>query len=511
MFRDGSAIRALIIYALVLPAALIMGYFMATGGSGGNAFIGLTVALLFFPLIVAYHYPMMIFSINAGMIVYFLPGSPGIGWVMAGVCLGIAIVQRTLRHKTEFLSSPSTTIPLVALIFVVIITAQVQGGFSAKSMGGETWGARRYLGIFGGAITYFAIISQHIPSHRAGFYVAMFLISALTTGMSNLIYMAGPSFYFLFNFFDLGGVYNQVNTEHNMNRLAGVAAAGMAVFYFLLLKFGLKGLFDFRRPWRAMFLIISIVMTALGGYRSFWILQILAILFHFIAEKLYKTWISFFLIGAAVCALIGISAFGRALPLSIQRSLTFLPIEFDPIVMHDASGTADWRYQMWKTLWPDVPKYMWLGKGYSFSSTDFQLTKMAVERGYYQAWEDALITGSYHHGFLTLWMSFGLWGTLAFMAFVGMGAKIMWWNFKNGPSELKMVNCFLLCTFLARLLTFSVVYGQFELDFVFFASYVGLAVAINKRPISKSTAPVFQKQPAEPIEPAAGVLKPSQA
>ena len=66
----------------------------------------------------------------------------------------------------------------------------------------------------------------------------------------------------------------------------------------------------------------------------------------------------------------------------MQRSLSFLPIQVDKVARHDAMSTLDWRFQIWKTVLPEVPKYLWLGKGYNFSGTDYDLTQEAIREDY---------------------------------------------------------------------------------------------------------------------------------
>jgi len=64
---------------------------------------------------------------------------------------------------------------------------------------------------------------------------------------------------------------------------------------------------------------------------------------------------------------------------------------------------------MWKTLLPDIPKYFWLGKGFSFSGTDMYLTQESIRRGYSPEYEFTLISGNYHNGILTVIIPFGIW------------------------------------------------------------------------------------------------------
>lgn len=483
MFREMSVLRAVILYVITVPVAILMGYFMATPGSSeGNAMLMVTMALLLFPLIMTHHYPFMIFALNAA-IVLPVRGSPSLGLALAGVSFGIAIFQRAVRHRAKFLSEPSITWPILYIGLVVYVVAQLNGGIGGKSIGsGEVWGAKRYIGVLGAMLTYFAIISQKIPLERVKLYLSLFVLAGLTNVLSTLIFIAGPAFFFLYNFVEIGGTYNQAATEMTINRLAGVGAAGLALFLYLLLRYGISGMLNLSRPWRIVFLIASLVLTAFGGYRSFLLLEILLIGIQFVFEGLLRTKWIFILPAVGLLSFLGLAVGAKSLPLSLQRTMSFMPIELDPIVVYDAQASTDWRVDMWKVLIPEIPKYLWLGKGYTFSGTDYTLTQKATERGFYEGYESTLISGYYHNGILTVLIAFGLPGLFGFLWLVVASLRILWRNYKNSRPELKLVNTFLISLYVARFISYIAIYGHFDLDLVVFTSIVGLSIAINKEP-----------------------------
>jgi O-antigen ligase/polysaccharide polymerase Wzy-like membrane protein len=167
------------------------------------------------------------------------------------------------------------------------------------------------------------------------------------------------------------------------------------------------------------------------------------------------------------------------MPLSVQRSLSFLPLEVDAMAYQDAAGTADWRFQMWRAVLPDVPRYLLLGKGFAFSGTDYMLTQEAMKQGNYLSYEDTLISGNYHHGILTLIIPFGIFGLLSFLWFCVAAVRVLYRNYCYGAESLKLINTFLLAYFCARLVFYLALYGQFDLDLVLFTGTVGLSVALN--------------------------------
>jgi hypothetical protein len=163
------------------------------------------------------------------------------------------------------------------------------------------------------------------------------------------------------------------------------------------------------------------------------------------------------------------------------------------VARHDAVSTLDWRVQIWKTVVPDVPKYLFLGKGYGFSGTDYYLTQEAVRRGLYVAYEDTLVSGNYHNGILTLLIPFGIFGLLTFLFFCWCSLRLLHRNYSYGDPQFKMINTFMLSYFVTRLLFYLIFYGQFEIDLMVFTGVVGFSVALNggvcSKPVAVQTVP----------------------
>ena len=473
--------RALLIYAMVLPLAVLMGFMLATPTDFDSfAILMFGFTALCIPLLLKWHHLLLAWTANAALIVFFLPGQPQVGILMAFVSLGIAVISRTLSKQRQFIQVPALTIPIILLMLVVLITAKFTGGIGARVMGAETWGAKRYLGVFGAVVAYFAFTTQRIPPEKASLYLTAFFLGGMTVMMSDIIFMAGPQFYFLFVFFPSDYASMQAITSDTLLRLSGVAFASAWAFYFMIEHYGIEGIFDLRRPWRLLIVTLCVIGSLLGGYRGLTIVLMLVFICHFFVEGVHKKRLGPVLILVTAMALTGTILMIERLPLSVQRAFSFLPLEqIDPAARLDAMGTLDWRLKMWKTVVPEIPRYLILGKGYSFSGTDYYLTQEAVRRGMYQSYEDTLISGNYHNGILTLLIPFGIFGLGSFAWFISAGLWVLLRNFRYGAPQLKRHNSFLLSYFVARIIFYVIFYGQFDSDFFHFTALIGLSVAIN--------------------------------
>ncbi len=491
MSRDSAPIRGLLISGVCLSLALLLGYLLATPlALSSFSIIGLVLCVLLFPIFLRWHHSLVILGWNAAVIVFFLPGQPNVGLVLGAASLLVSVVTRTLTQHRTFIGYPPVSYPLIFLAVVVVVTMFATGGLGGRALGSETWGGKRYVEVLGAIIGYFALVAQPVRPQNAVTLASLFFLSGMTSVFSDLAYVAGPGFYLLFALFPTDIAAAQAFTANTLQRFTGLAFMSQAFCCFMLLRYGIRGLFNWHYPWRLLFFAGVFALGLFGGFRSTIILFCILFAIQFYIEGLFRSSLFFVLLLSGV--LIGslVASFATQLPMPVQRSLSFLPIEVHPLARQDAMGTLDWRLQMWKVVLRDVPKYLLRGKGYGFSSTDLLLTQMAIQRGFFTAYEDTMITGNYHNGPLTLIIPFGIWGTLAFLAFCWGGWRALYANYRYGDPALSRINTFLLAYFVARLMCFFTFYGQFDLDLVVFTGTVGLSISLNggvKKPAEAQT------------------------
>ena len=134
---------------------------------------------------------------------------------------------------------------------------------------------------------------------------------------------------------------------------------------------------------------------------------------------------------------------------------------------------------MWKALGPEIPKYFWIGKGYTASAADYYLTAQAVRFGLARDFETSVVAGDYHNGPLSLLIPFGIWGVLAFLFFIGASLHVLFQNYRHGDPNVRNVNVFLLGFFLTRLVFFLSVFGGIHADFPILAGLVAFSISLN--------------------------------
>ena len=127
-------------FALIVPVCLWLGLMLSTPTSAVSLVgVGVVVLALALPLLLRWHSVLLIGCWNALVVVPFLPGQPPMWVLLAGLSLAIAMTNRTLRHRAQFIWVPSVAIPLLLLGVVVMVTVAVRG-IGARSFGSELWG-----------------------------------------------------------------------------------------------------------------------------------------------------------------------------------------------------------------------------------------------------------------------------------------------------------------------------------------------------------------------------------
>jgi hypothetical protein len=147
-------------------------------------------------------------------------------------------------------------------------------------------------------------------------------------------------------------------------------------------------------------LLFTMVVVALSGFRS----NLIKMACFFIAGTLVRRKpIDLILaVAPAVVVLAVVLAVGpQTLPMAVQRTLSFLPIDVDPSIRESAEGSSDWRFEMWRLVLTS-DRYIQnkiLGDGFGFSAAEqeAQVQDSLGFRKYSGDSIDAFIAkGSYH-------------------------------------------------------------------------------------------------------------------
>jgi hypothetical protein len=137
---------------------------------------------------------------------------------------------------------------------------------------------------------------------------------------------------------------------------------------------------------------------------------------------------------------------------------------------------------MWKALLPQIPQYLLLGKGYSFSAetyNDYMGANATFTRTIDASQDPLALSSDFHSGPLSVVIPFGIWGAIAWLWFWAAGFWVVWRNYRYGDPELRHVNNFVLASFICCVFVFLFIFGGMADDLGRTAALLGMSVAFN--------------------------------
>ena len=514
MNNINALVRSIITYAVCIPLAAIIGYMLTKPlDYSAAAFYSMIVVVLIFPVIARFHHPLLFFCFNLPVNLFFIKTSPSIGMVMVMISLGISIFDRILTRRSRFIAVPELILPLTVMLAVVFFTAEVTGGFGLKSLGSEVYGGKKYAYLILGIIGYFAITSRPIPQEKAHLYVGMFLLANLVSIISDLVPIMPGGLRFIYLFVQASGagmdtLGNYASLEIGVSRLSGISYAALALYLWMLANYGVKGIFLSGKIWRIVILATAFVLIGLGGYRSSIMvaMSVFGILFYL--EKLHRSPLMFVFLLSGIMATGLIIPFASKLPFVLQRGLSFLPLDLNQEAIASAEASSEWRVNLWSAMAEQIPKYLFLGKGYAISLEDWSNIQSSAASNAVGGENDPLaLSSDFHNGPLSVIIPFGIWGVLVFLWIISVCFWILYRNYRNGAPAIKKINAYLLAIFITKFVVFLTVFGALQNDLGTFLSYVGLSVALNFG-VAKPNNQFVPQMPVQASPPSRLLLRP---
>ena len=345
---------------------------------------------------------------------------------------------------------------------------------------------------------YFALTSHRVPPGRGVIYVALYFLGALTLVVSDLGPWIPSSLHFIFALFPAESlqVLSGEVTRGESVRLVGITMAALGTLCFILARHGMRGVFElgerwrflpvrFRgslainQPWRLLLFLAVAFVSFTGGYRSVPIILGLILVFLFHLEGLFRSKLMpFFVMLGVVLVAVGLPLVDK-LPLMVQRSLSFLPIEVNPIVRQNAEASSEWRLKIWREVVPTIPQYLLVGKGYSINVRELDQATDFSELNGSEDGSVATLASDFHSGPLSVIIPLGFFGVVGFLWFLAAAFRVLLYNYRYGEAEYHRINIFLLAYFTVRVIYFIAIFGSFQTELTIFTGLIGLSISVN--------------------------------
>ena len=502
-----ALLRSLIVYAVCVPLAITVGYVLTDFNNQSIVFFGVLAGILIFPLLMRWHYPLLVFSWAFPATLFFLPGHPNMFLLMTTASLTISVLERIIDRRNAFLSPGGVQWPLLAFIALIYFTAKMTGGFGLRTMGSDVYGGKKYVTLIIGILSFFALIARPIPRKYANLYLGLYFGGMCFNFISDMYTYTPQPLQGIFLIFPpaiyTSGAGEGSHIELGVTRLGGVASTAGAIIFWMLARHGFRGMFITGKLWRPVTFVIMLALVGMGGFRASIINVFLILGLLFFMERLHRTGVLLAVLLAGTLGAALLVPLASHLPYTIQRSLAFLPLDISTEAQMDADVSTEWRLEIWQALLPQLPKYLLVGRGYSFSQETFNdyMGADATFKRYTDASENPLALASdFHSGPLSLVIPFGIWAILIWLWYWVAGFFVVWRNYRYGDPELRHINRFLFASFVADCFLFCFIFGDVVSDVGHFSGLIGLSIAFNhgvkRRPQAVRTEPEAVQQPA---------------
>lgn len=434
-----TQLTALGVTALGLMGAL---YFGSAVGSGNLLAVVLTIGVI--PAFVAFvHLKQMIWVLIP--IGWYLTGRVGavplpltvqeITTLAAIAAFALFALMRQVPVKT-----PATLLDrLVYLNIAYVAFVFVRHPAGLFLLQTEQVGGRAYLSVLLAFGVFLVLSRARLTPFVGKFWPLLALLPLLFSSVMQVGALLNPSIAPL-----LASIYGQPVTGDQQGftigeqRLVGLQTLGTVSVLALASVYPPLSLINPLYPARMGLLLFSMMVIFLSGFR----LAVLASAFYLslsliIRRQLVGLWIFAAVLAVGLTFLLALQSSGMAsLPLSLQRSLSFLPGEWHPEAKRDANQSTQWRLDMWQWAWEDdriLRDKIW-GQGFGLSLEDMQIEATArlsgrgegsgFLGGSQQEWW--LINGAFHNGPLSAIRNVGVVGLLLYLALVIVSVRTAW-------------------------------------------------------------------------------------
>jgi len=407
-----------------------------------------------------------------------------VGFVVLCWIINILTRRENLRHQFTGLDM------IIAVFVMVLAIGYIRNPVSVAALGGSSVGARPYFEIGMGLMAYMILSSIRVSS------VWINRVPYLTVLSCVFLAIGGTVAYFLP---ELGMILSKIYSGFvpNMSELQGDYEGGSGITrasYLTPLAIAITALLYAKRaplmnlnprtPGSVLSLGLALSCALLSGFRG----ALGAQVFYFsTASWMWWRGKGLAMVGvlASVC-LIGIFTISTVieLPLGVQRSLSFLPGQWDSGVVENADRSNEFRFDLWHRAWYEGGiENVWIGDGFRIPEAELDYQKELMKQGYVKE-EDRityyLITGDLHSGPLSAIKYVGLLGLVVFImlaAAVAIQAYKLW-NVsiqRNG----KMLIGFYTLPMIYFPFLYVFIFGSFRLDAPRLLVYAGLIVLLK--------------------------------
>lgn len=393
---------------------------------------------------------------------------------------GFGITLALLAFKRLHLENRWGLLDVILFLNIAyLITVYARNPVGFRALGTETVGARPYLVVFVAVLFYLAMSQYKLPPKLAPKFPLIIagpvillssigVVAYFVPGLSKVIYP----------------FWTGVGVDRSVIEAAGGTTSGPARVgrvptmligsNLLLLLCAYMPVASFLSPMNPamfFFFLVAVASWLASGFRSGSLVYAAYMFFSCWLRRRLHDLLPAIGVGVLfICLLIVGQGTLFDLPTGMQRSLSFLPGNWDHDAVSDAEGSTEWRLQIWEEVLQNDQfiKNKLLGDGFGYSAYDLkiQLDAMLGGTGYMDGTEAQAITGAYHSGPLSTIRYVGVIGLLLyFLMQLGSFFYSIRLVRKAWKTPYQPIALFLAVPQFYAFFSFYLIFGGFDSDF----------------------------------------------
>lgn len=335
------------------------------------------------------------------------------------MAIGVAkfFVGDVVLRRTKLKVGPHFDAFLIMCFMAVLTYHGIHDRFGMKFLGSSIWGGRHYINVFVG-LAAFAVI-QSVPVQTKLWAKLPYMILAVTTfdlliAIITTIFPASIfKIYPFYSAVSVAGVEEITFGQSFTGRIGTFGNFGFIVVTIVLSTASVTQVLSLANLRRGASLFLGFATVLYSGFRTSVFNTLLVFVIAGIRDLRFKVLLLLPLIGISLFGLSVLNSEFVRLPKQVQRSLAFLPGDWDAEMRADVRASNDFRTQIWTTFTREFfPARPWLGRGFGFKS---EWGRVLAYRTDVEANRQNVETGNIHNGFLSCLDSFGVVGTFFFV------------------------------------------------------------------------------------------------
>ena len=510
--------------AVVLILGLLLAVYFGINVVDGNyqfilLFVGLAFVLALFGIIKDKAWVLLPLAVVIPWKFNFLPGRFSFFElaILAGAgfyCTSYLSIQKRMpRVGPVWIWLPFT------VLFAVILYHWYVGGIGMSLLGGDTFGARRNLNFIFAIMAFTLILTLHkgdmkMLERLPLFYFLAALVGLVPYYVTTVFPSTAGVIFQIFGTFDSTALMlasTSVTEVVVENRQQGLATVATALQVFLISRYAITTWWRPERFWVLLLSGLCFYGAILSGFRSsvfFYLVVSVVAAFMTIRWKV----LPFALLGMIV---IGFFTAGHGhffqLPQMVQRSLSFLPGDWDDSVVRSTKSSNAFRENMAKVYLDEFAGISpWIGTGFQFSPKQFFDQTMTVSEGADAQSYGFITRKDYHVGWISVYDTTGIIGSTAFgiLCLVLLFKAATFIAREKRPKPVQIWACAYV---IAEIISYFTVFGALQSTIVSLAVFGGiLCVAVDDLP-QYYKKKQEQELEAAGLQPAGNLLSPNQA